>query len=195
MFNNFKSSINESIKIKKNLLRKQNFLKVKKIIEIMYECILKNNKIYICGNGGSAADAQHLSTEFLVRLNPTINRPAFPIIDLASNSTFLTAVGNDIGFDNIFKRNLEAMACPNDLLITLTTSGNSKNIYKVLKYASKKKIKSICFLGKDGGKCKGLANHELIIKSKNVARIQEAHMFLGHYILNEVEKKLLSIIK
>ena len=193
MIKNFKFSILESTKIKKKLLNKKFVLIIEKIIKEIYLNIKIGNKIYICGNGGSAADAQHLSAEFLVRLNPKNNRKAYPLISLTENTTFLTACGNDFGFTNIFKRNLEAVGKKNDILIALSTSGNSQNIIKVIKQAKKMDIKTISFLGKKGGRCLGLSNIELIVPSNNVARIQECHMFLGHFILNEVEKKLMKL--
>ena len=193
MIKNFKYSILESTKIKKKLLNKKFVLIIEKIIKEIYINLKIGNKIYICGNGGSAADAQHLSAEFLVRLNPKKNRKAYPLISLTENSTFLTACGNDFGFTNIFKRNLEAVGRKNDILIALSTSGNSQNIIKVIKQAKKMDIKTISLLGKKGGRCLGLSNIELIVPSNNVARIQECHMFLGHFILNEVEKKLMKL--
>ena len=193
MIKNFKFSILESTKIKKKLLNKKFVLIIEKIIKEIYLSLKIGNKIYICGNGGSAADAQHLSAEFLVRLNPKNNRKAYPLISLTENTTFLTACGNDFGFTNIFKRNLEAVGKKNDILIALSTSGNSQNIIKVIKQAKKMDIKTISFLGKKGGRCLGLSNIELIVPSNNVARIQECHMFLGHFILNEVEKKLMKL--
>ena len=193
MIKNFKFSILESTKIKKKLLNKKFVLIIEKIIKEIYLSLKIGNKIYICGNGGSAADAQHLSAEFLVRLNPKNNRKAYPLISLTENTTFLTACGNDFGFTNIFKRNLEAVGRKNDILIALSTSGNSQNIIKVIKQAKKMDIKTISFLGKKGGRCLGLSNIELIVPSNNVARIQECHMFLGHFILNEVEKKLMKL--
>ena len=153
----------------------------------------KGNKIFICGNGGSAADAQHLAAEFLIRLRPKINRKPYPVISLAQDTSTLTACGNDLGFENIFKRNLEALANKKDLLITLSTSGNSKNIIKVLKFAKSKNIKSISFLGNKGGKCKGLSSIELEVPHENTARIQECHIFLGHFIFESVENRLLKV--
>ena len=112
------------------------------------------------------------------------------MISLSQNSSVLTTCGNDYGFENIFSRSLEALGIKNDILICLSTSGNSKNILKALETAKSKNIKSIAFLGNDGGKAKSLSDSSVIISSNNTARIQECHLFLGHYILSEVEKKL-----
>ena len=128
-------------------------------------------------------------------MRPKINRNPYPVISLAQDTSTITACGNDIGFDNLFKRNFEALANKNDLLITLSTSGNSKNIIKVLKFANIKKFKSICFLGNKGGKSKGLSNIEIIVPSNNTARIQECHIFLGHYIFQKVEDILIKKMK
>tara|TARA_Y100000389_G_scaffold69971_1_gene66649 strand:+ start:500 stop:1087 length:588 start_codon:yes stop_codon:yes gene_type:complete len=191
MRDNLKKNIDESIFLKKKLYEKKYKKTINEIIEILYSKIIKNKKIFICGNGGSAADAQHLSTEFLVRLNPKKNRKPYPMFTLTSDPTNMSAIGNDFGFENIFKRNLEASANKGDVLIALSTSGKSKNIINVLKFADKIGVYSISLLGMGGGDCKNLSDLNLIVPSKNVARIQETHMFLGHYMLNEVEKKLI----
>ena len=182
-------TINDSIVIKKRLINKQK--KIALIISELYECLKNNKKILICGNGGSAADAQHLAAEFLIRLRPKINRNPYPVISLAQDTSTITACGNDLGFDNLFKRNFEALANKDDLLITLSTSGNSKNIIKVLKFAKIKKIRSISFLGNKGGKSKGLSNIEIIVPSNNTARIQECHIFIGHFIFQSAEDRLI----
>lgn len=188
----FINSINESIILKKKL---KNFkLEVNYFTSVIFETIKNNKKIFICGNGGSAADSQHLAAEFLIRLNPKVNRKAIAMIPLALDTSSLTACGNDYSFEKIFSRNLEAIGSSDDLLMCLTTSGNSKNIINVVKTAKKMKIKTLCLLGNRGGEVKKFIEKKsnmIIIPSKNVARIQECHMFLGHTILNMVEKKLL----
>ncbi len=163
---------------------------INKVIKKIYKTIKNGGKIYICGNGGSAADAQHLAAEFLIRLRPTFNRRALPVISLALDTSTITACGNDIGFDKIFARNLEALGSKKDMLIAISTSGNSKNILNVLKFAKKNKIYSVGFLGNKGGMAKKISNLNLIIPSSNTARIQEAHIFLGHYIFEQVENLL-----
>ncbi len=161
---------------------------INKVIKKIYKTIKHGGKIYICGNGGSAADAQHLAAEFLVRLRPKFNRRALPVISLALDTSTITACGNDIGFDKIFARNLEALGSKN-------TSGNSKNILNVLQFAKKNKIYSVGFLGNKGGMAKKISNLNLIIPSSNTARIQEVHIFLGHYIFEQVENLLFKKIK
>lgn len=184
-----KKTIEESIKAKRSLSLIEP--KINLAVNVIYEKLSLGGKILLCGNGGSAADAQHLAAEFLIRLNPKINRNPLPAISLATDVSTLSACGNDFSFDKIFSRNLEALAVKNDILITISTSGNSKNILNVLKTANKKNIYSIGFFGNKGGKAKKFSNLSLIVKSNNTARIQEAHILLGHYIFDQVEKKIL----
>jgi len=157
------------------------------VIENICKKLKKGGKILFCGNGGSAADAQHLAAEFLVRLRPHINRNPIPALTLTQDTSTITACGNDYSFDDIFLRPFHALAKKNDVLICISTSGNSKNILKVLKEAKKQKVYSVSFLGKGGGKAKKFSSKPLIISSNNTARIQECHIFLGHFILEKVE--------
>jgi len=189
MKKNYLAEISESIEIKKKLIELDK--EVSESIKKIFSTIKNGGKIFICGNGGSAADAQHLSAEFLVRLNPGINRKPIPLISLAMDTSTLTACGNDYDFKYIFSRNLEALGSKKDLLIAISTSGKSKNIVEVLKQSKKMKIFSICFLGFKGGLAKKISNLNIIVPHKKVARIQECHIFLGHYILNQVEKLVL----
>jgi D-sedoheptulose 7-phosphate isomerase len=191
MSNNLLDAINESIILKKEL--KLLSSDIDYAISVIFKAIKNKKKILICGNGGSAADAQHLSAEFLVRLRKNINRKSYPVISLALDTSTLTACGNDIGFDYIFSRNFDALSQKGDILICISTSGNSKNIINVLRLAKKKKIFSISFLGSGGGKAYNLSNLSLIVPHYKTARIQEAHIFLGHYIFETVENKLLKL--
>ena len=185
--NSLKKTIDQSIAAKKSLLLIED--KINQCIKIIYKKLLLGGKIFLCGNGGSAADAQHLAAEFLVRLDPKRNRRPIPAISLATDISTITACGNDFSFNKIFSRNLEALGSRNDVLIVISTSGKSRNILEVLKIASKKKIYSIGFLGKNGGEAKKYSDLSLVIKGSSVARIQEAHILLGHYIFEHVEKK------
>lgn len=186
---NFSETITEKIEIEKNTLKLSNevFFAIKKI----YQTIKKGGKVFICGNGGSAADAQHLAAEFLVRLRPNVNRRAFPVISLALDTSTITACGNDLGYSQIFSRTLSALGKQGDILIVISTSGNSKNIINVLKESKKKKIFSIALLGNNGGKVKKFSDLNIIVPSKITARIQECHIFLGHFIFEEVENLLI----
>lgn len=184
-----KKHLNENIQVKKKI-----FSLSKSILEatdLIYNTIKNNGKVYLCGNGGSAADAQHLAAEFLIRLRPKVNRKPIPFLTLATDTSTITACGNDYSFDQIFSRPFDALANKKDLLIVISTSGNSKNIINVLKLSNKKKIKNISLLGKDGGNAKKHSYLPIIIKHGNVARIQEAHIFLGHFILQMVEDRIL----
>ena len=181
--------INESLKLKNSL--KKEFKSISKVINLIYSTIKNGKKVFICGNGGSAADAQHLSAEFLVRLRPGINRKPYPLISLALDTSTLTACGNDYNFKYIFSRNLDALGDEKDTLICISTSGNSPNILEVLKKSKRKKINSISLLGFNGGKEKKISDFSIIVKNRNVARIQECHIFLGHFILQKVEEMLI----
>jgi D-sedoheptulose 7-phosphate isomerase len=184
-----KKTIEDSIYAKRSLLLIEP--KINLAVINIYKKLKKGGKIFLCGNGGSAADAQHLAAEFLVRLRPTINRSPIAAISLATDVSTLTACGNDFSFEKIFSRNLDALASPKDILLVISTSGNSKNIIDVLKMSKKKNIFSIGFFGKSGGKAKNLCNLPLCINSNITARIQESHILLGHYIFECVENKIL----
>ena len=187
----FRDKIQENILVKKRL---DNLIIKKKILQcinVIYNSLSLDGKILLCGNGGSAADAQHLAAEFLVRLRPDVNRKPFPAISLAMDVSTITACANDYSFNNLFSRNLDAIGKKNDILVALSTSGNSENILDVLKMAKKKGIFSVAFLGNSGGKAKNLADLSIIVPSKSTARIQEAHIFLGHIIFEQVEDLLI----
>ena len=180
--------INSHISIFSKLLN--NKKKINFAVEKIYNSLKKKNKILICGNGGSASDAQHLTAEYLVRLKPGYKRPPIPIVNLVSDTSTITACSNDFSFTELFSRNLHAFGNKGDILIIISTSGNSKNIIEVLKTAKKKKIYSIGFLGSNGGNAKKYCNLPIIVDSNSIPRIQECHIFLGHFIFDEVEKKL-----
>ena len=189
MISDLKKKINESSKVKSSLLLSEK--KINDVINLIYSKLINNGKIFICGNGGSAADAQHLAAEFIVRLRPKINRKPLPAISIVGDTSTITACSNDYNFKQLFKRNLEALASRSDVLLTISTSGNSKNIIEVLKYAKRSRITSIGFFGLTGGNAKKYCDNSFLVKSKNVARIQETHIFLGHYILEKVEDLLI----
>lgn len=156
--------------------------------ELIDQCLRAGKKLLVCGNGGSAADAAHFATEFVVRFIK--DRPAYPAICLASDGGLLTAAGNDYGFDEIFARQVAALAREGDLLVCLTTSGGSKNVIRALEEAKKRKLKSIAFLGRDGGSTIGLADVDLLVGGNSTARIQEAHKLLLHVLCETVEASL-----
>ena len=162
---------------------------VEKAANLIEECFRAGNKLLICGNGGSAADASHFATEFVVRFMK--ERPAYPAICLAGDGGLLTAVGNDYGFDEIFARQVAAFGLPGDLLICLTTSGKSRNVERALQEAKARKLKTITFLGRDGGSTIGMADVDLLVRGNLTARIQEAHTLLLHVLCETVEGRLI----
>jgi len=188
----FSDNLSKIVQDKYILLKKINQKSdiIYKIVEKITERVLKDGKIFFCGNGGSASDSQHLATEFLIRLKPNLNRTAIPAMSLTLDSTALTACGNDFGFENIFARALEGLGNKKDILIVISTSGNSKNIIKVLKKAKKMKIFTIGLLGNKGGKTKNQCDLPLVVNHNRVDRIQEMHIFLGHLIAETVEINL-----
>lgn len=145
-------------------------------------------KILACGNGGSAADAMHLTQELVGRFRS--NRPSLPAVSLAADPTALTCIGNDFGFENIFSRQVEALAGQNDLLVCFSTSGNSPNILRALDAARSKGVKSVALLGKGGGKAKGKADFELIVANTDSGRVQEAHGLILHALLEVIEREI-----
>ena len=185
MKNSLLENISEHNEVFSKLLNQTENLN--KIIKLIYKKLNLGGKILLCGNGGSAADAQHLAAEFLIRLRPNVNRDPIPAISLSTDISTITACGNDYNFDDIFVRPFKALSKKNDVLLAISTSGNSKNVFKVLNQARKEKITTIGFLGNKGGKASKLCDHKVIVDSQNTARIQEAHIFLGHYIFTGVE--------
>ncbi|MGH9617566.1 MAG: D-sedoheptulose-7-phosphate isomerase [Acidobacteriaceae bacterium] len=152
------------------------------------EALLAGSKLMACGNGGSAADASHLATEFVCRFNQ--DRRPYPAISLAAQGGDLTAIGNDYEFNEVFSRQVQAFGKPGDILIAFTTSGKSGNVRRALVVAKDLKIKTIAFLGRDGGTCAGMADIELLVTSNVTARIQEGHQFLFHTICEMVDERL-----
>jgi phosphoheptose isomerase len=161
---------------------------VAKAAELIEKCLRAGNKLLVCGNGGSAADASHFATEFVVRFMK--DRPAYPAICLAGDGGLLTAAGNDYGFDEIFARQVAAFGLPGDVLICLTTSGKSRNVDRALKEAKARELKTIVFLGRDGGSTIGMADVDILVRSDTTARIQEAHQLLLHVLCEVVEARL-----
>jgi D-sedoheptulose 7-phosphate isomerase len=161
---------------------------VAKAVDLIEESLRAGNKLLVCGNGGSAADASHFATEFVVRF--TKDRPAYPAICLAGDGGLLTAAGNDYGFHEVFARQVSAFGLQGDVLICLTTSGKSRNVERALEEAKAHKLKTIAFLGRDGGSTIGMADVDLLVRSDSTARIQEAHQLLLHVLCETIESRL-----
>ena len=150
--------------------------------------VSRRGTLFFCGNGGSAADAQHMATEYVVRYMR--NRRAYPAIALTTDTSLLTAAGNDIGFENVFARQVEALARPGDLLIIHSTSGNSPNVLRAAEAAHEKGVQVLAFSARDGGALRGLADHSVIIPTERTDRAQELHLCIEHIICDIVEQSL-----
>lgn len=184
-----KKEIRDSVRLKNRVAEELSG----KIIEVAQElarCVKDGGKILLCGNGGSAADAQHLAGELVVRLSSDYTRSALPAITLSSNDYVLTACANDFGFEQVFSRQIEALGKPEDVLLCISTSGNSPNLIKAAEKAKEKKMKTLGLLGKDGGKLKSLSDLSIIVPSDNTPRIQETHICICHILCELVEKEL-----
>jgi len=155
---------------------------------LLVEALTGKKKILACGNGGSAADAADFTTEFACRFIE--DRRPYPALNLSQGGSLLTATANDYGFNEIFARQIRAFANAGDVLVAITTSGQSKNIRRALEEAKSSRLKSIALLGRNGGKCRGIADVDLIVASNSTARIQEAHKFLLHVLCEIVEARL-----
>ena len=159
-------------------------------VQSLSETFRKGKKLLLCGNGGSAADCQHIATELVIRLSHHIQRPALPAIALTTDTSNITAGGNDIGFENVFARNVEGLGNAGDVLLVISTSGNSPNIIKAVEMAHQKKMFVIGLLGGNGGKLKPIVDLPIIIPSSNIQRIQEGHITVAHIVCELVEMEL-----
>lgn len=182
-------SLNESADTKLRI-KDQLMEDILKAVELLAGCYKEEHKLLLCGNGGSAADCQHIATELMIRLSHHIQRPALPAIALTTDTSNLTAGGNDIGFENVFARNVEGLGNKGDVLLAISTSGNSPNVINAVEIAHKKGMKVIGFLGGNGGKLQPLVDIAIVIPSSNVQRIQEGHITIAHIICELVEDKL-----
>jgi len=159
-------------------------------VQTLSEAFRNGKKLLLCGNGGSAADCQHIATELMIRLSHHIKRPPIPAIALTTDTSNITAGGNDIGFENIFARSIEGLGNNSDILLAISTSGNSTNIIKAVEKAHAKKMFVIGLLGGNGGKLKDKVDLPIIIPSSNIQRIQEGHITVAHIICELVEMEL-----
>jgi D-sedoheptulose 7-phosphate isomerase len=181
--------IQESIQTKMDLLSTQK-LAIEECGLLLAGASKNGNKILFCGNGGSAADSQHLAAELVIRLRSAVNRAAIPAIALTVDPSIMTAGGNDIGFENVFARCVEAYGRPGDILVGISTSGNSPNVIKAIEQAKKLGMKSIGLLGGSGGKMAGICDAQVIVPSSVTARIQESHIMIGHIWCEMIEEIL-----
>ena len=181
--------IEASIATKQSLLERADVLMtVAKVSEILVSALRQGNKVLLFGNGGSAADAQHIAAELVGRF--AFDRPALPALALSVNSSCVTAIGNDYGYDQVFSRQLEALARPGDIAIGISTSGNSCNILRAMAAARKIGLHSVALTGSTGGSLKTTADHCICVPSNETPRIQECHILIGHIISELVEYEL-----
>lgn len=183
----------ESIEVKKKFLSEDNLNKLDLISKLILNCLKKGGKVLICGNGGSASDAEHFAAELVGRFKK--ERKAMAALALTTDTSILTSISNDYSFKNVFSRQIEALGKKGDTLIAISTSGNSENILEALKAAKKLKIKTIGFLGKDGGEAKKLADVYFIVSSDDTARIQETHITAIHAVAEIIENDILKDTK
>ena len=189
--NKVKRTFEDSISVKKQIIDDKSYEVLIGAGDIITNSISSGGKLLLCGNGGSAADAQHLAAEFLIRLTSDVNRDSIPALSLAQDTSTLTACINDYGPDDIFKRVFSALSAKGDTLLAIATSGNSKNIIETLKLAKERGIYSLGFLGNGGGEALQYCDSVFIVPSNVTARIQESHITAGHALLQYVEDSLL----
>ena len=187
----FKKSLQDSVDLKNKIIDEVDLQVLSTMGNLIINSIVKGGKLLICGNGGSAADAQHLAAELLVRLRPAYNRSSIPALSLCQDVSTITASGNDFGFDHLFERNLRGLGNKGDVLLGITTSGNSENINLAFKAAKDMGITSLGFLGSGGGSALNLCDEFFLVPSNQTGRIQEIHITIGHALMEYVEDGLL----
>ena len=163
-----------------------------RVVDACENSIRAGGKLIFCGNGGSAADSQHLATELLIRLRGTVERDSWPALALTLDPAMLTACGNDYGYDRVFERPLRGLGRRGDVLFGITTSGRSPNVVKALGAAREMRIVTVGLLGGTGEPALGLCDHVLLVPDKETARIQECHIALGHAVLELLEDRLVA---
>src|SRR5713101_561862 len=163
---------------------------IQAIIDCVWDSMRLGGKLLLCGNGGSAADAQHLATECMVRLEA--EREPLPAIALTTDTSLLTAAGNDHGFETIFARQVAGLGRPGDVLLAISTSGNSPNVVRAVEEAHRRGLHTLGLLGRDGGRLKELVHIALVVPSSNTQRIQEVHITVGHILCGALERRILS---
>jgi D-sedoheptulose 7-phosphate isomerase len=187
-----KAALRESADLKLKVAE-QSSEKILEVAGALESCIKSGGKAMFCGNGGSAADSQHLATELVVKLTGRFDRAALSAIALTTDTSILTACSNDYGFDHVFSRQIEALGKEGDMLFAISTSGKSENVIKAVETARQKKIVTCGMLGGDGGDLAKLVDLALVVPSTDTMRIQEAHITIGHIIISIIERKLFSV--
>ena len=183
--------IKESIAVKEKILQDRAMLEIiEKVSEVIIKSLQNNGKILFCGNGGSASDSQHIAAEFIGRFQ--CDRDSLPAISLNDNTAILTAVANDYGYQEVFARAVEGLMKPEDVLVGISTSGDSENIYRAILKAKEIGGSTVALVGKTGGKIREISEYGIIVPSNCTARIQESHIMIGHIICEVVENYIMS---
>ena len=190
MEDKIKSLFEKSIALKTKCV-KEGFRSIVRMGDAIVESIINGGKLLLCGNGGSAADAQHLAAELVIRLRPAYNRRGLPAIALAMDTSTITACGNDYSYDMLYSRTLESIGTSGDCLLGITTSGNSPNVYNAMELAKKMNIKTFGFLGAGGGKVLELCDEAFLVPGDETGRIQECHITAGHALMEHIEDQLI----
>ncbi len=189
MKNYIKNQIKKSYETKMAIYENEELInKIQEVALLCVELYKGTNKTILAGNGGSAADAQHIAAELVGRYG--FDRPSIPSLALTTDTSNLTAIGNDYGYDKVFSRQLEGMGQDGDLFIGISTSGNSVNIINAFKSAKEKNITTVALVGRDGGEMAKIADISLIVPSDSTPRIQESHILIGHILCDIIEKEL-----
>lgn len=184
-----KEQIKKSFEIKQTIYENENLInKIEEVSKLCVALYRGDKKTILAGNGGSAADAQHIAAELVGRYG--FDRPSIPSLALTTDTSCLTAIGNDYGYDNVFSRQLEGMGQAGDIFIGISTSGNSKNIINAFISAKKKGITTVALVGRDGGEMAKMADVALVVPSDSTPRIQESHILIGHIICDIIEKEI-----
>jgi D-sedoheptulose 7-phosphate isomerase len=194
MLKEIKDIIRDSINVKNTLLEDEELISnILKAVNIVVSSLRAGKKLLIAGNGGSAADSQHIAAELIGRLNIKERNP-IPAIALTTDTSVLTAISNDFGYEFVFEKQIQALANPGDVFLVISTSGNSINLVNAINKAKSLGIISIGLLGKDGGMLKDLVDIPIIVKHNNTQRIQESHLLIEHIICELVEQKISTIL-
>ena len=188
-----KEIFEESVKLKCEVIKSDMYSALEEEGGLMTSAIIRGNKILFCGNGGSAADSQHLAAELLIRLRSNINRQGIPALALAVDTSTITACGNDIEFEALYERMVDSLGDAGDVLVCITTSGNSENIIRAAKKAIEKNMHVFGLLGGDGGGVINFCDKAFVVPSGNTGRVQEVHITAGHALMEYVEDQLIEL--
>jgi len=184
-----KEQISDSINVKKSILNDDELIKsIETVADVIIESYKSEGKLLICGNGGSAGDAQHFAGEIVASFR--LERKALPAIAFNTNASVVTAIGNDYEYNYIFERQVEAFGREGDVLISISTSGNSESVVRAIRKAREMNIKTVSLLGKGGGSCRGISDYAIVVPSDDTPRIQESQIMIAHIICDLVERSL-----